>query len=231
MNEQMVIFLLSFFVLMLAGIVVWQHLAFRSGIRRELLEMAEELKDILDRDSGAGLMIFTNHQGLMALMAQINRLLEKHRKARAGYCRSEMASKRMLSNISHDIKTPMTVVLGYLEIMRLKGEYNGEMLEKTEKKAQNVMELIDHFFTLAKLESGDMDMEMSKIEAGGICRETILGLYETTNFRWEKGRTEDCVEETGVSEHVREDVFRLEIDIPETPVYAWGNKEALQRQL
>ncbi len=77
MNEQMVIFLLSFFVLMLAGIVVWQHLAFRSGIRRELLEMAEELKDILDRDSGAGLMIFTNHQGLMALMAQINRLLGK----------------------------------------------------------------------------------------------------------------------------------------------------------
>jgi ribosomal protein S9 len=53
MNEQMVIFLLSFFVLVLAGIVVWQHLAFRSGIRRELLEMAEELKDILDRDSGA----------------------------------------------------------------------------------------------------------------------------------------------------------------------------------
>ncbi len=163
MNEQMVIFLLSFFVLVLASIVVWQHLAFRFGIQRELLEMAEELKDILDRDSGAGLMIFTNHQGLMALMAQINRLLEKHRKARAGYCRSEMASKRMLSNISHDIKTPMTVVLGYLEIMRLKGEYNGEMLEKTEKKAQNVMELIDHFFTLAKLESGDMDMEMSHI--------------------------------------------------------------------
>ena len=80
MNEQMVILLLSFFVLVLAGIVVWQHLAFRSGIRRELLEMAEELKDILDRDSGGGLMIFTNHQGLMALMSQINRLLEKHRK-------------------------------------------------------------------------------------------------------------------------------------------------------
>ena len=105
------------------------------------------------------------------------------------------------------------------------------MLEKTEKKAQNVMELIDHFFTLAKLESGDMDMEMSKIEAGGICRETILGLYETTNFRWEMGRMEDCVEEAGGSEHAREDVFRLEIDIPETPVYVWGNKEALQRIL
>ena len=89
MNEQMVIFLLSFFVLVLASIVVWQHLAFRFGIQRELLEMAEELKDILDRDSGAGLMIFTNHQGLMALMSQINRLLEKHRKARAGYCRSD----------------------------------------------------------------------------------------------------------------------------------------------
>lgn len=231
MNERALVIILSLFILVLVGIVVWQRLAFRSGIRRELLEMAAELKDILDRDSGAGLMIFTDHQGLMALMAQINRLLEEHRKARAGYCHSEMASKRMLSNISHDIKTPMTVVLGYLEIMRLNGEYNGEMLEKTEKKAQGVMELINQFFTLAKLESGDMDLEMSRIEAGGICRETILGLYETTNFQWEIGRPENAGEERGCPENSKEEVFHLEMDIPETPVYVWGNKEALQRIL
>lgn len=41
----------------------------------------------------------------------------------------------MLSNISHDIKTPLTVILGYLEIMRLNGTVTEEMLQKTEKKA------------------------------------------------------------------------------------------------
>lgn len=207
MNEQMVIFLLSFFVLVLASIVVWQHLAFRFGIQRELLEMAEELKDILDRDSGAGLMIFTNHQGLMALMSQINRLLEKHRKARAGYCRSEMASKRMLSNISHDIKTPMTVILGYLEILRMKGGSSDEMLAKTEQKAKDVMELVNQFFTLSKLESGDMMIELSPINICEVCRESVLDFYEM----------------------LTKEEFRVDISLPEKPVYVQGNKETVQR--
>lgn len=189
-----------------------------SGTQRKLLEMAKELEDILDRDSGASLTVFTDNKGLIALTAQINRLLEKYRKEKAGFYRSEMASKRMLSNISHDIKTPMTVVLGYLEIMRLRGEYSGEMLEKAEKKAQSVMELINQFFTLAKLESGDMDIEISRIEAGGICRETLLGFYEILTG-------------TGNLPEDSYPVFHLEIDIPETPVYVWGNREALQRIL
>ena len=68
----------------------------------------------------------------------------------------------MLANISHDIKTPLTVILGYLEIMRL-NQTDDEMLEKVEEKARQVMNLINQFFTLAKLESGDTDVKLSKI--------------------------------------------------------------------
>ena len=94
----------------------------------------------------------------MELSAQINALLEKHQKIKVDYRRSLMASKKMLSNISHDIKTPMTVLLGYLELMRLQGA-SDEMLQKAELKANQVMELIDQFFTLSKLESNDTDIE------------------------------------------------------------------------
>lgn len=59
-----------------------------------------------------------------------------------------MASKRMLSNISHDIKTPMTVILGYLEIMRLNGIQSNEMMQKIENTAHHVMELITQFLLL-----------------------------------------------------------------------------------
>ena len=68
----------------------------------------------------------------------------------------------MLANISHDIRTPMTVVLGYLEIMRLRKECREELLEKVEARAGEVMELMDRFFTLAKLEAGDMELERSR---------------------------------------------------------------------
>lgn len=97
-------------------------------------------------------MVFTENKEIINLAAQINRFLEKYEKIRTNQCRIEISSKKMLSNISHDIKTPMTVILGYLEIMRIQGA-KIEMLEKTEQKAQSLMELINQFFTLAKLEA------------------------------------------------------------------------------
>ena len=62
------------------------------------------------------------------------------------YRRSQISAKKMLSNISHDIKTPMTVILGYLEIMRINGDKEDEMLLKVEQKAKRVMELINLVF-------------------------------------------------------------------------------------
>ena len=92
-------------------------------------------------------MMFTDEQALMELLVQINRLLENQRKMKVDYRRSQISAKKMLSNISHDIKTPMTVILGYLEIMRINGDKEDEMLLKVEQKAKRVMELINQFFT------------------------------------------------------------------------------------
>ena len=157
MSDATIIFFLSLCIVLLICVVLYQQFAFRTGIQAKLQEISRKLKEISDTDSDERIMVFTGNKELMELAAQINRLLENHLKTKADYRRTEIASKKMLSNISHDIKTPMTVILGYLEIMRINGTGTNEMLRKTEQKAQNVMELINQFFTLAKLESGDMD--------------------------------------------------------------------------
>lgn len=51
----------------------------------------------MDTDSGESVMVFTDNKELMELAAQINRLLENHKKVKADYRRSEIASKKMLS--------------------------------------------------------------------------------------------------------------------------------------
>lgn len=213
MNDSIILLLLWLVIALLAGIVLYQRIVFRRGTQRQLREISAKLKEITEQDSGEQIMVFTENSALMELAAQINHLLEKHLRVKADYRRSEMASKKMLSNISHDIKTPMTVILGYLEIMRINGfcsdDAQNEMLEKTEQKAKAVMALIDQFFTLAKLESGDMDMELSRINLCSICRESILDFYEIL---------------TGNG-------FTVDIDIPEDAVYIMGNIKALQRIL
>ena len=208
MSDAAIIFFLTLCIVFLVGVVLYQQFVFRKGIQAKLRQISGKLKEIIDVDSDERIMIFTENKELMELTAQINHLVENHLKVKADYRRSEIASKKMLANISHDIKTPMTVVLGYLEIMRLNGSTD-EMLKKTEQKAQNVMDLINQFFTLAKLESGDTDIELSRVDVCEICRESILDFYGIlTNHD-----------------------FQVEIDIPEIPVYVQGNQEALQRIL
>lgn len=209
MSEPTIIFFLLICIVFLVGIVFYQQFVFRTGIQTKLRKISGKLKEITDTNSDERVMVFTENKELMELVAQINRLLEHHLKIKADYRRSEIASKKMLSNISHDIKTPMTVILGYLEIMRINGASTNEMLGKIEQKAENVMELINQFFTLAKLESGDMDIELSRIDICEICRESILDFYEI----------------------LTNNDFQVDIDVPGSPVYVHGNKEAIQRIL
>lgn len=103
----------------------------------------------------------------------------------------------------------MTVILGYLEIMRINKTDTEEMLKKTEQKAIEVMELINQFFTLAKLEAGDMDIELSRIDVSEICKETVLDFFDI----------------------LQKNDFQVEIDVSERPVYVQGERQAFQRIL
>lgn len=209
MSRDTLLFFLLLCIAVLFCIIVYQRIVFRMGIQRKLGKISEKLKEILDYDTGESIMVFTEERELKELVGQVNRLLGAHQKAKADFYRTEMASKKMLSNISHDIKTPMTVVLGYLEIMRLNGSNTVEMIEKTEQKAKSVMELINEFFTLAKLEAGDMDIALSRLDICEVCRENILDFYEILS----------------------KNEFQVEVDIPEAPIFVQGNRDALQRVL
>ena len=209
MNNESLLLFLSIVIVILIAIIVYQQFSFHRGTQSQIRQISQKLKEIIETDSGEQLMLFTGNKELIELSAQINALIERHRKTKADYRRSEISSRKMLSNISHDIKTPLTVILGYLEIMRLNGTATEEMLKKTEKKAQSVMELINQFFTLAKLEAGDMNMEISKIDVCEICRESVLDFYEI----------------------LTQNGFEVDISIPETSVYIPGNNEGIRRIL
>lgn len=209
MSEATIIFFLSICVAVLVCVIVYQQFAFRTGTQAKLNGISQKLEEILDTDSDEKVMVFTDNPSLISLATQINRLLVDRQKVRADYRRSELASKRMLSNISHDIKTPMTVILGYLEIMRVNGDPRQEMLGKVEATAHRVMELITQFFTLAKLEAGDTELERSKLNLNEVCSENILSFYELLS-------TQD---------------FQIKVDIPNAPIFVMSNSDALQRIL
>lgn len=178
------------------------------GLNAKLRQISKKLSDIMEQDTDEKVMAFTDNRALQELCAQINRLLADRREIKADYRKKEISYKKMLSNISHDIKTPLTVILGYLEMMRLADGQNEE-LRKVEAKAGQVMELIDQFFTLAKLESGDKKTALEKINISELCRENVLGFYEL----------------------LIQKEFEVEVSIPEQAVFVQGDKEAIDRIL
>jgi len=176
MSGQTIFFFLLIVITVLTLVVLYQRFAFRRGIQTKLIQISRKLEEILKSDSDEKVMVFTDEPVLMELTGEINRLLLDRQKVKAEFRRGEIASKKMLANISHDIKTPLTVILGYLEIMRLTGA-DDEMLKKVEAKAKQVVDLINQFFTLAKLEAGDANITISRINVSEICRESALGFY------------------------------------------------------
>ena len=150
----------------------------------------------------------TTNCNLKAHLITVNNLLDFNHKNQVKYNKARISMKKMLSNVSHDLKTPLTVVLGYLELLELRYQED-EMIHKTHQKVQEVIELINKFFDLAKLESGDKELPLEKVDLSEICRMNILDYYNTLQ---EKG-------------------FQVDIQLPEEPVFILGNKGALNRIL
>lgn len=173
----------------------------------------EKLQHIVEKQTGEKLLVVTDDRELQQLLVVINRLLDAKQKTNADHAKVEISMRKMLSNISHDLKTPLTVILGYTEMLNKDKTIDEEerklLLEKVHGKTLEVMELIHKFFDLAKLESGDKEIEMTKVNMNEVCREKILSFYDLLTT---KG-------------------FEVNIDIPEKNVYALGNTEVFGRVL
>ena len=208
MKDGLIIFLMICIIVLLLSIILYQRFVFKKGIKSELEKVCQKLSDILEKGTDEKVMVFTDNKIIMDLNGQINRLLIDRQKIKTDYKRQEISSKKMLANISHDIKTPLTVILGYLEIIRL-GNKENEALQKVEIKAKQVMELVNQFFTLAKLEAGDTDIKITKINISESCRENVLGFYEI----------------------LLQKEFEVDILIPEQDLFVYGDRESIDRIL
>lgn len=208
MSDNTIIFFLACIIMLLLFVIIYQQFAFTKGIQNKLIRISQKLSDILIDDSDEKVMVFTDNKALMNLSGQINRLLLDRQRIKTDFRKQEISSRKMLSNISHDIKTPLTVILGYLEILRLDNA-DDETLQKVEAKANQVMELINQFFTLAKLEAGDTNIEISKININELCKENILDFYDI----------------------LRQKNFDVEISIPEQDIFVQGEASSINRIL
>lgn len=206
------IWVLLILIFLLLILLLLAHLKNRAH-RRELAYVARRLEQLVHEQDRGHIQVVTGTPELRSVLQGINELLDYARRSADDYVRTEQAMRKMLSNISHDLKTPLTVVLGYAEALSRNSEMPAEererLLGKIHQKSLDVLELMNKFFDLAKLESGDYPLACERFDAADLCRQSILSYYDILAYRG----------------------FEVAIDIPDKPIWIYANGEALQRIL
>jgi signal transduction histidine kinase len=204
-------FLIIFIVFLLIVVCV-QYKAIKQR-NQHLDYIQKKLNAIMADHTNEKLLAFTDDQYLIPVLKEINNLLDNNQKTMVNYRKMEEAMRKMLSNVSHDLKTPLTVILGYVETVNIDSTLSSEEREKVLSKVQNktieLLNLIDKFFNLAKLESGDKDIPITRMNMNEVCRKNILSFYDVLTDRG----------------------FDVRINIPENSFYVFGNEEAFDRIL
>lgn len=110
---------------------------------------ADQLSYMLSRDSAGQILLPTDDHALKDLLVNINLFVENRQQISAQFAKTEQSMKRMLTNMSHDLKTPLTVILGYIEAIQsdpnMPEEERERLLGKLRQKTNELIQMINSF--------------------------------------------------------------------------------------
>ncbi|WP_225743830.1 sensor histidine kinase KdpD [Marinilactibacillus sp. Marseille-P9653] len=107
-----------------------------------------------------------NHSSVSqdVLVEEINGLIKRHKQIQIEFNTIVNQNKQMISSISHDFRTPLTSMLGYVQILQTSAESDKEIkyLKVVEERTNVLSELVEEFYRLSLLESKDLSFEMEQ---------------------------------------------------------------------
>lgn len=148
-----IIFSILSFVLFL--ILIWQQMQYKK-LEREISYITDRLTSLSITSENGFVLIPTDHDNIKKLSAVLNILLQNFYTKRSEFEQSSRAMAQVLTNISHDIRTPLTVLKGNSEILSnmtavpSMPENIHAMAAKIDRKADDLISTINDYFTMSK---------------------------------------------------------------------------------
>ena len=141
-----------------------------------LSQMTEALADgNLDVEMNQDLGIFN------AFKQEIVAIQGGFKKAVDAEVRSQKMRSDLIANVSHDLKTPLTSIITYTDLLKdetLSKEKREQYLQTLEKKAQRLKVLIEDLFEMSKASSGNITMNLQEVEVTSLMKQTLLELED-----------------------------------------------------
>lgn len=179
--------------------------------KRQVKDICRQLRFLQECDSN---MLITTEmkKGHIGELAELlNTLLKERKKERADYQKKERMIADIYTNLSHDIRTPLTSLDGYFQLLEETQEENDRKryIQIIQERIESLKEMLEELFTYTKLQNGTYELKLEPQNVGQILKETVFSYYDD----WA---------EQGISP---------QFEITEEPVWIRGNKQALRRTI
>lgn len=174
------------YILFAAAVITGGYFAFRFfSLKHAIRQTDRELKEIQKDISQNQILRLPIPDGdLEKLMTSFNGTLEEVCRERQSYEKREREFQQQIENISHDLRTPLTVILGYLKFMKQLEEGTNvvqdqsEILTIIERKATSMEKLVTQFYAFSRLKAQDYEIKIGNVDICRILRETLIDNYQ-----------------------------------------------------
>lgn len=149
-------------------------------IKRELKRITKEIKKSYQRNSNQLLHKEISNKDLTDLVKEINLLLTSIKRKQMLYEQGNKKRRKMITNISHDLRTPLTSAIGYTDMIlnnKLSKEEQLEELKIVRERLSRLEELINSFFAFSKTLSSN-HLELEEVDIISCLEESIARFYE-----------------------------------------------------
>ncbi len=199
-------------MLILSGVLACAAAVFAARyfmLRRCVKNVSRDFEELIKADSNGLISVDFRDKAACELAAELNRNLRELRDLERKFKNGDHELKEAVTNISHDLRTPLTAIYGYLELLRRedKSETVERYISQIENRTEAMKRLTEELFRYSVIISSADGEEPDPTDICAVLEESVAGLY-------------GALTERGI---------RPEIDIPENKVVMNLNRESLSR--
>lgn len=189
-------------IIILQSIIMWKY-------QRQVKDICRQLAFLMKHDSNMLIHREFGLGGIGMLSDRLNDLLELRRKEKQYYQEKETLIADTYTNLSHDIRTPLTSLDGYFQLMEVceNVEEQRRYLNIIHERIHSLNEMLEELFMFTKLKNESYRLELTSCCINRILKETVFSYYDD----W-----------------VRREI-QPDIQITEEQLYIDGNKQGLSR--
>ena len=150
-------------------------------LKKELRKLKNNLAAMPDHSKfGSRLSVDFRQKETLALVEELNRMIDVYEDKNRQAKKMEDNVKLSIAGISHDLRTPLTSINGYVQLLSATDdiEKRQQYLTVIERSVNRLIEMTDTFYDLARIETNQKEMEPTSIALQALVEETFLSFYE-----------------------------------------------------